>query len=261
MTKIATSQRQEVADLCLAGKSVASVAAEYGVTAPRIYTIFKILGIPLPRREAAERDSRAPTARDLEMAAMHKGGSTLLEIGEKFGLTRERIRQILSRKLGITKHEGGCAVRSFRNTSAKVAALRAKDERKAARCSALWGMSLDGYESHVGEFGSCGVTSSPMHKYTSQRANARKRGIAWNFTFADWWRVWQESGKWDERALSKTGYVMARWGDGDAPYSVDTVYICTQSQNAKDSYIVSPSAERSAKARITRANNATRSNP
>lgn len=83
-----------------------------------------------------------------------------------------------------------------------------------------------------------------MAKYVQQRKNAKSRGLEWNFTFPSWWAVWLESGKWDQRGLGAGLYVMARYGDGDTPYNADNVYICTQSQNSKDSFIVSPAAIR-----------------
>lgn len=176
-----------------------------------------------------------------ELAEMYKSGMTLAEIGARFGITRERVRQIVS-ALGVTASDGGQSVRSFKSTPDKVEKLRAKNEKTEARIRATWGMSLDDYRAHVSEYGPCTKASSPMHKFIVQRANANKRGIEWKFTFAEWWSVWHESGKWGDRG--RGAYVMARYGDGDTPYSKDTVYICTQSENSKDSYIVSPAAVR-----------------
>ena len=39
-------------------------------------------------------------ARNAEMVALHRGGATLQEIGERFGVTRERVRQIVQRAHG-----------------------------------------------------------------------------------------------------------------------------------------------------------------
>lgn len=175
------------------------------------------------------------------LAEMYESGQTLAEIGNHFGITRERVRQIIS-NLGVTKFDGGKHVRSFQNTPDKVAKLREKNERAEARIRSLWGMSVDAYTLHVKEHGNSSFSNSPMHKYVCQRNSSIRRGIAWEFTFADWWSIWLESGKWYERGQGK--YVMARYGDSDTPYSKDTVYICTQSQNSKDSYIVSPASVR-----------------
>jgi len=68
--------------------------------------------------------------------------------------------------------------------------------------------------------------------FESQRNNARKRGIGWELTFEQWWTIWRESGKWEQRGKTKGCYVMARPGDL-GPYKVGNVYITTHSDNAK----------------------------
>lgn len=247
MTKIAATDRHKVADLYVSGMTQAAVAAEFGITTGRVGQILRALGVRM--RTGGNKSERAPWApndRHIAIAEMYKAGATLREVGSKFGITSERARQLL-RKLEVDVLEGGRAIRIFKNTSSKVAGLRTKNERQEARIRATWGMSLDGYRAHVAEHGSSSIGSSPMGKYRQHKNNALKRGIAWNFTFADWWRVWQESGKWEQRGRvtgGTLGYVMARYGDGDTPYSPETVYICTQSQNSKDSYIVSPASVR-----------------
>jgi hypothetical protein len=316
MTKIAASQRQEVANLCIAGKPMLEVAADYGVTRACIAAILRNLGVKLaslPRgpkvgaksgkhleisemyksgktqaevsatfsmssgRVCQILKSLGVTAKDRPkhgvgapgnykrivqvsshqvMIDMYKSGSTLEDIGGAYGISRERVRQILT-SLGVGKMDGGSTMKCLSRVSDKVDAARARNERRETYWRAKWGMSLADYQAHVAEYGSTSNPTSPLSKYKQQRQNARSRGIAWNFTFPEWWDVWQESGKWDQRALTKDGYVMARWGDGVVPYSVGTVHICTQSENAKESYITSPGAERAAKARITKAQKAT----
>lgn len=69
---------------------------------------------------------------------------------------------------------------------------------------------------------------TPKGRYQCQKRSAKKRNISWNFTFNSWWKVWQDSGKWEER--THCGYVMGRNGD-TGPYSPDNVQIITHSQN------------------------------
>lgn len=315
MTKIAASQRQQVADMYLAGNSVVEIAASYSVTRPLVSAILKRMGVKLPKlargpkvatkahrnlaiaemykagktqtqvaeefgltgarvcvilksigvaanvqtkfgpgrpgnwKRSVQREDHAT------MVEMYKSGQSLNEVGAHYGITRERARQILT-GLGVGRMEGGSAIKMFKNVDKKVDAAKAKNERSESRIRKTWGLSLTDYAAHVAEHGSSHDKGSPLRKFTEHRKNARQRGLGWDFTFAEWWRLWQESGKWDQRGRGKHGYVMARWGDGDAPYSVDTVYICTQPENARDGYIVSPGAERAAKARITRARKA-----
>lgn len=303
MTKIAASQRLEVANLCIAGKPMLEVAADYGVTRACITAILRNLGIKLaslprgPRvgtksgmrlaiaemyrsgktqlevgasfgisggrvcqilrgigvtaKDRPKRGVGAPgnykrvvqVSSHQTMIDMYRSGSTLENIGGAYGISRERVRQIIA-STGLTRIDGGSSIRCFLNSSKKISAAKAANEKTEARISSTWAMSLDNYKAHVAEYGSTSNPASPMSKYKQQRSNAKRRGIAWDFTFPEWWGVWQESGKWSERALRKDGYVMARWGDGVVPYSVGTVHICTQSENSKESFIVSPHAVR-----------------
>lgn len=243
MTKVPASKHYEVASLYGTGRTMDEVGAIFGISPARVSQIIK--GLSQGADSPANYRRSIPANQHGAMAEMYKAGSTLEEVGAKYQVTRERVRQIIS-ALGVKRLDGGCAMRIFRQTTDKVGALRSKNERMEIRIRAAWGMSLDDYKAHIAEHGSCAVPLSPMHKYVQQRSNAKRRGIAWHFTFADWWRVWQQSGKWDQRGRGAGyhGYVMARWGDADTPYSPETVYICTQSQNAKDSYIVIPAAVR-----------------
>lgn len=88
------------------------------------------------------------------------------------------------------------------------------------------------------------VHGVPMEIYTICRANgailayqrqkdtAKQRGIEWRFTFASWWRMWEESGKWEMRGRTKGmgGWEMSRPGDV-GPYSPDNVVIVTHREN------------------------------
>ena len=107
-----------------------------------------------------------------------------------------------------------------------------------------WGMSMADLASHIKEYGDCSIVGSPMRRYKVQQGNAGARGIEWNFTFVSWWKIWLESGKWDKVGTRKGCYVMARYGDMKTPYSPTDVYICTVSQNSKDSFIVHPQSAR-----------------
>lgn len=76
---------------------------------------------------------------------------------------------------------------------------------------------------------------TPMGKYITQRANADTRGIPWQFTFKTWWKMWQESGKWEQRGRGPGCYFMCREGDEGA-YSPENCRIATASSNALESW-------------------------
>lgn len=171
------------------------------------------------------------------MVSLYVSGQTLQQIGDEYGLTRERVRQLI--RPYIARDCGGSSAR-------KMVAIRASAEKnkqvKADRIARIWNMTLDDYLSHIDEWGTTTQRGSPMERYIRQRNSARKRGIEWRFTFPQWWAAWQESGKWAQRGRG-AGYCMARHGDS-GPYSPENVYICTIGENFSHSYLVHPWHER-----------------
>jgi hypothetical protein len=71
---------------------------------------------------------------------------------------------------------------------------------------------------------------TPKGKYSVQKRKAKRRGIEWQLTFEDWWEIWQQSGKWEERGWGKYKYAMCRHGDS-GPYSRENVFIDTNAGN------------------------------
>ena len=143
-----------------------------------------------------------------ELGAKYAAGSTLQEIGDYYGVTREWVRQILSEELGITGKDGGQAKRS--KAKARAAGTR-KDQRNIRR----YGMTAEQYRESNGHLDATGAR--PIYRYTKQRCHAVRRGIEWNLTFAEWWSIWFESGHWLERGRGVDGYVMARQSDFISP--------------------------------------------
>lgn len=76
---------------------------------------------------------------------------------------------------------------------------------------------------------------SAKGKFVRQKSNARARGIEWNLTFEEWLKIWEDSGKWEERGRTANSYVMSRKFD-NGPYSVDNVVIVTSKKNSRDSF-------------------------
>lgn len=176
------------------------------------------------------------TVREQCIIALYKFGKTLEEIGSKYGVTRERIRQILKRN-GLSRLDGGMTIRTFKRIPERVERERTERGKREARCQKRWGMSLDEYQAHVAQYGNTRNQKTPMGRYIIQKKNAiNHRKIEWKITFKDWWQVWQESGKWEKRGRGK-GYCMSRYGDSGG-YEVGNIYITTNGQNSSDSYIV-----------------------
>lgn len=66
-----------------------------------------------------------------------------------------------------------------------------------------------------------------------QKDRAKARGIKWDMTFDQWFKIWTESGHLHERGCRKGQYVMARFGD-KGPYAIGNVKICTVEENRKE---------------------------
>jgi hypothetical protein len=77
------------------------------------------------------------------------------------------------------------------------------------------------------------VSLTPKQKYSMQKTSAEKRGIAWQFTFDEWFNWWQATGHWDNRGCKKGQYVMARFED-KGPYAINNVFCCSVEQNNSD---------------------------
>lgn len=81
----------------------------------------------------------------------------------------------------------------------------------------------------------CAVTLRKAKRcYIVQVNDARKRAIAWEFTFDTWWAMWRASGRYAERGRRRGQYVMARYGDV-GPYSPSNVRVCLAAENGRES--------------------------
>lgn len=146
-----------------------------------------------------------------EIARLVHEGKTYQQIADQMGRSRERIRQIADR-MGL--HD----VMTQRKAERRWL-------RTDGRVSKKYGMPME----KLRVLWDCGATRA----YTMQRRQARDRGIEWLFDFDSWWKVWDASGRWEQRGRRVGEYVMARKGDA-GPYSPENVYICTCTQNLQE---------------------------
>lgn len=156
-------------------------------------------------------------AKGADMASLFVAGKTLKEIGDLYGCSSEMVRQAL-KHLGINSSNGGSSVRSATRLARIVENREYRFQEKHKISSADWKS----------------FPKKTRKAYITQRTNAKKRGISWEFNLNTWWAVWEKSGKWDRRGTGE-GYCMARNRD-EGPYAPGNVYICTVGQNFSDSW-------------------------
>lgn len=150
--------------------------------------------------------TEARVMRARKMAALYKSGITLQEIGAAYGITRERVRQLLA-GIGISRYEGGQSISAQQRR-------RAYQTRLEANCLKRHGCTRDQLKS---------IGRRAREAFWSQRKNAERRGVGWELTLWQWWCIWQESGHWHERGRGHA-YVMCRYGD-EGPYAPGNVFI------------------------------------
>lgn len=185
--------------------------------------------IPLIRGRQGPKDNRGgPTERTERMAALYKGGATLQEIGSEFGITRERVRQLITVHHGLRRADGG---ESFRSREA----LKEFQTKRDARLVRRFGCTYKQYTALLKHAG------KPTRAFTMQRSNAKSRDIGWELNLWQWWSIWRQSGKWASRGRGR-GHCMCRLNDV-GPYSVDNVYIATGTENMQDHWVIRRAAE------------------
>lgn len=185
--------------------------------------------IPGKKRGPKPGSTRPGTQKRLEdIARAYRAGHTLQEIGECYGISRERIRQLL-KKLGINGKDGGSHIKAVTNKQ-----LRASDsyEKKHTRILNFYGCTAEEMEA-LNEGLQVSDPRSLAMAYRNQMRSADSRAIEWKFTFPEWVRVWVESGLLEKRGRGADCYCMSRRGDV-GPYSVENVRIITHSENSRE---------------------------
>lgn len=216
----------ELLSLAEAGRTRAEAAKALGMSYVAVSDWARRYDIKFRRAGTAEPDARSET-----MSVLFRNGYTLQQIGDQYGISRERVRQIITKRHGLTAMSGGDHIRAER---AKAKRRAIKDAKSIAKYGFAYAdyLKLRDLGKQMRAEGK-GYYRSPLGAFKNQRRNARVRGIGWELTLAQWWAIWHASGKWGQRGRG-AGYVMCRNGD-IGPYSVGNVYIATGAQNICDS--------------------------
>ncbi|MGH8029882.1 MAG: hypothetical protein ACREO3_08110 [Arenimonas sp.] len=168
--------------------------------------------------------------RSERMCALFRDGYTLQQIADMHGgLSRERVRQVITKRDGLRRNDGGKHKVSVERKAVRRAQLRA---RRDARCLRIWGIDhatllrLNGGKASRAK-------GSLAALFLNQKRCAGFRQVPWELSFPQWVEIWHASGHLQERGRGRDKYVMARKGD-HGPYAVDNVYIATAADNARD---------------------------
>lgn len=78
-------------------------------------------------------------------------------------------------------------------------------------------------------------TLQPKTIFARQKSMAKVRGIEWQLTFEEWWNIWEQSGKYEQRGRGAGKYCMSRKGDV-GPYAVNNVMIKTIDDNNREAH-------------------------
>lgn len=146
------------------------------------------------------------------------------------------------KRIGISKAEGGRLLRARENAKQ---CPQVKETERKVRFLLRIGMTAEHVDSYQ-------LLKFAHQRFQEQRRRARQRGIDWLLTFKEWWGVWTESGKWDERGRSKAlSAVMSRYGDV-GPYALGNVHITTLSANFIESWESAPNRIHGGRLKILR---------
>jgi transposase len=209
---------EKLTSLAAQGMTYEDAARETGTTYGYIAKYANRYDIPL-RQKRRGRPATTYDPRGDDMRSMFLEGKTLQEIGRKYSITRERVRQILHKYFGFRAENGGKSTRVRK-------ARQAFNKKRDARCQKHWGCSYKEYQRILKYPG------RPTYAFSSQRKNAQHRGIGWELSLWSWWKIWENSGHWDDRGRGH-GYGMCRHNDL-GPYAADNVYIATGTENIQD---------------------------
>lgn len=192
------------------GATTRELSERHALSLQMVCKVLRDAGIKANRK-------KPPTERALKMASMFRQGITLAKIGEQFGITRERVRQLL-KKQGIVGADGGQRFTTRKRSVDKAAVADAKSILK-------WGVP----HAKLTQLRAEGVIQS----FKNHVRNAAARGIAFKLTFPQWFAIWQTSGKLDQRGRGKGKYVMSRIKD-DGCYEIGNVHIQSAVENSRE---------------------------
>lgn len=72
-------------------------------------------------------------------------------------------------------------------------------------------------------------------QFQNHRQRAKRKGIPFELTFDEWYKIWIDSGHYHNKGTKRGQYVMSRYGDKGG-YTVDNVHIQTVGENTREAF-------------------------
>lgn len=147
-----------------------------------------------------DKNPESTKKRNSLIARRFKAGWTMGELSTEFGISRQRVKQLLDKR-GVKAENGGRAVLRALNIKTKVASRERNVKRR-------WGITLEHWK-HLRAMDQ-DFWKTPLGVYIRKRANVQRTSKRkWRLTFVDFLHLWEDSGKWDQRGRGDEFYGMS----------------------------------------------------
>ena len=150
------------------------------------------------------------TARNKRIAEKFKNGQTLSSIGKEYGISRQAVQIIISRSK-LDRSNGGYFGSKAR-IKERAEIKKEKQRNHIKKINDKYGMNYKDVRELQTTLcdTTCPTLTNPTYVFFRKKHNAIRAGINWTLKFGDWWKLWSESGKWEERGRKNHEYVLGR---------------------------------------------------
>lgn len=152
-------------------------------------------------------------------------GLTMNDIAEKYDMSRERIRQILRDNFNLSGKDGLARINTKKQHLAERQAADDKFKRKHGMSKAEF--KAIKIQHTIVKNGK--EINAVYQGFLNQRANAHRSKVAFHLNFAQWWKLWNESGFFDQRGQGKYGLVRK---DSNLPFTLENTQVGLSSERA-----------------------------
>lgn len=161
---------------------------------------------------------------DLKMVQLFREGKTLEEVGFKYDLTRERVRQRL-KHYGIVGRHGGNTVRAL---SRSVIRDKANYERKEKRSQRKYGIGIQERRNLKTTFFSHPQYCKAEKIYLSLRSNSFRNYVPWSISLTSFIELIRPYVN-----IYGKGQMVIRRKDVNKPYEIDNIEVVTHKYSSR----------------------------